>query len=435
MVKINMSKNQMCPFQIPSFITSYPTNLYNVAFALVEFMNVLAVLLLIPLSSSILIGVDISHVQLFESYGIIYRNERNQEKDLFQLLKENHIQVVRVRLFTGTEQQAQANPYNYGNTLNRTMQLARRIKAHGLQFMLDFHYSDTWADPGHQTKPSTWSNLTFDQLVLTLHGYTRESLLAFLKADLIPEYIQIGNEITNGMLWPDGQLKDDSDWIRLRKLLQICSLAVRQVVGKNSKMIVHVTSSTDWSHARWFFDRIITDIDFDIIGLSYYPFWHGKLEDLQFCLEQLFDLYNKSIFIVETGYPWERDLTLKQPLKNITGFDETLEGQVHFIHYIASMLADMQVKMNRMTGLLWWAAEYVTINSTIDLGRFDRQSFFDANGKALPILQAFGQLGFSARPPDPPGDVISGWNILFIPIIFCILRSYQKYRNTERDRL
>lgn len=84
-------------------------------------MNVLAVLLLIPLSSSILIGVDISHVQLFESYGIIYRNERNQEKDLFQLLKENHIQVVRVRLFTGTEQQAQANPYNYGNTLNRTM--------------------------------------------------------------------------------------------------------------------------------------------------------------------------------------------------------------------------------------------------------------------------------------------------------------------------
>ena len=163
-------------------------------------MDVLAVLLLIPLSTSILIGVDISQVQLFESNGIIYRDAKNQGKGLFQLLKEHHIRVVSVRLFTGNEQQAQAGPYNYGNTLHRTMQLERRIKVHGLQFMLDFHYSDTWAAPGHQTKPSTRNNLTFDQLVLILHDYTRESLCAYMVADLIPEYIQLANEITNRML-------------------------------------------------------------------------------------------------------------------------------------------------------------------------------------------------------------------------------------------
>jgi arabinogalactan endo-1,4-beta-galactosidase len=422
-------------FTLVEFIAVIDRVSFSLRVSYAEFMHILVVLLLIPLSSSILIGVDISHVQLFESNGVIYRDEQNQEKDLFQLMQEHHIRVVTIRLFTGNEQQAQADPYNYGNTLHRTMQLARRIKAHGLQFMLDFHYSDTWADPGKQKKPSTWSNLTFDQLVLALHDYTRESLLAFMKAGLIPDYIQIGNEITNGMLWPDGQLKNDSDWIRLRKLLQTCSLAVRQVVGRNSKTIVHITSSTDWSYARWFFDQIMTEIDFDIIGLSYYPFWHGKLGDLHFCLDQLFDRYNKSIFIVETGYPWERDLALQQSLKNITGFDETPEGQVHFIRNISGMLADMEVKKKRATGLLWWAAEYVTIGCSIDLGRFDRQSFFDSNRKALPILRAFGQLGFPARPPIIGDNPIYGWNMLFIPIILYIIYSYRKYSNAKRDRI
>ncbi|CAF4755671.1 unnamed protein product [Rotaria sp. Silwood1] len=218
-------------------------------------------------------------------------------------MKDNHIELIRLRLFTANEQQAVADPYNYGHTLNLALKLARRIKAHGLQIMLDFHYSDTWADPGHQLKPNKWANLTFDQLVARLHDYTRKSLHAFVENNSIPEYVQIGNEITHGMLWPDGRLNKDSDWPRLATLLRAASRAVREILGQKTKIIVHSTSSTRWTHAQWFFDKVIADIDFDIIGLSYYPFWHGKPGALHFCLEQISRRYDKSIFIVETAYP------------------------------------------------------------------------------------------------------------------------------------
>ena len=349
-------------------------------------------LVFVTSTSALLVGVDISFVELFESFGVIYRDEQGQPKDLFQLMENNSINVIRLRLFTANEEQAQKDPYNHGNTLNLTLKLARRIKTHGLQFMLDFHYSDTWADPTHQTKPIAWANLTFEQLTNTLYNYTRDSLRAFVAQDTIPQYIQIGNEITNGMLFPDGYTGNNSNWTQFITLFDAASQAVRMVLQNETKIIVHITPSTNWSSAKSFFDHAIGNIDFDIIGLSYYPYWDHNLIDLRFCLEQLSLNYDKQIFIVETDYRWKEDGHLNSSMKNVTGFDETPEGQMHYAEYLAEMLSNLTDK-KRENGLFWWGTEYVATQNNTKLDGFELRSFFNASGVALPIVRSFGKFG------------------------------------------
>jgi arabinogalactan endo-1,4-beta-galactosidase len=351
-------------------------------------------LLFITSTSALLVGVDISFVELFESFGVIYRDEQGQPKDLFQLLENNSINIIRLRLFTANEEQAQKDPYNHGNTLTLTLRLARRVKTHGLQLMLDFHYSDTWADPIHQTKPIAWANLTFEQLKSTVYNYTRDSLRAFVEQDTIPQYIQIGNEITNGMLFPDGYMGNNTNWTKFITLFDAASQAVRMVLKNQTKIIVHITPSTNWSSAKGFFDHAIGNIDFDIIGLSYYPYWDHNLDELRFCLEQLSLNYDKQIFIVETDYRWKEDGHLNSSMKNVTGFDETPEGQMHYAEYLAEMLSNLTDK-KRETGLFWWGTEYVATKNYTKLDGFELRSFFNTSGVALPIVRAFGKSGRS----------------------------------------
>jgi arabinogalactan endo-1,4-beta-galactosidase len=351
-------------------------------------------LVLVTCTSGLLVGVDISFVEFFESYGAIYRDEQGQPTDLFQLMENNSIDIIRLRLFTANEEQAEKDPYNYGNTLNLTLKLARRIKAHRLQFLLDFHYSDTWADPAHQRKPLAWANLTFEQLTSTIYNYTRDSLRAFVEQDTIPQYIQIGNEITNGMLWPDGYAGANTNWTQFITLLNATSQAVRMVLNNQTKMIVHITWSTFWPGAKRFFDHIIGTIDFDIIGLSYYPFWNGNLTELRFCLEQLSLTYDKQIFIVETDYRWKHDPYVNDSMKNITGFDETPLGQMQYAQYLANMLNNL-TNQKRETALFWWGTEYITTKNYTNLAGFDLKSFFNTSGIALPIVSNFGKFGQS----------------------------------------
>lgn len=350
--------------------------------------------LLITSTSALLSGVDTSLAELFESNGVIYRNAQGQPTDLFQLVAENSIDIVRLRLFTANEEQAKKDPYDYGNTLNLTLRLAQRIKTHGLQFMLDFHYSDTWADPSHQTKPSAWADLPFEQLTNTLYNYTRDSLRAFVEQDTIPQYIQIGNEIIHGMLWPDGYL-DGSDWTKFLTLLNAASQGVRAVLKNQTNIVVHVTSSTDWPTSKHYFDQLIGKIDFDTIGLSYYPYWDGGFTGLRFCLEQLSRNYDKQIFIVETDYRWEQDKYTNDSMKNITGFDETPEGQMQYAEYVEKILINA-TDPSRESALFWWATEYVAAKSLTKLGGYELRSFFNASGVALPIMENFGKFKRSA---------------------------------------
>jgi arabinogalactan endo-1,4-beta-galactosidase len=145
-------------------------------------------------------GVDFSHLGFFETRGIRYQ-ESGQPRDALSLLRSRGIQCVRLRLFTSNAAQAQADPYNYLNNLDYTLPLALRVKNSGLQLMLDFHYSDTWADPGHQAKPAAWTNLPFTELVSALRAYNSNCIAVLKAAGAMPDFVQVGNEITSGMLW------------------------------------------------------------------------------------------------------------------------------------------------------------------------------------------------------------------------------------------
>jgi arabinogalactan endo-1,4-beta-galactosidase len=177
-------------------------------------------------------------------------------------------------------------------------------------------------------------------------------------------------------------------------LLDAASQAVRVVLNNQTKIIVHITPSTDWSSAKRFFDHVIGNIDFDIIGLSYYPYWDRNLNELRFCLEQLSLNYDKQIFIVETDYRWKEDGHLNSSMKNVTGFDETPEGQMQYAEYLANMLKSLPGK-KRETGLFWWGTEYIATQNYTKLDGFELRSFFNASGVALPIMRNFGKFGRS----------------------------------------
>ena len=163
--------------------------------------------------------------------------------DPFLLLKQDGINCVRLRLFTGSDEYAKQDSYNTINNLTYTVPLAVRVKKAGLQFLLDFHYSDTWADPAKQAKPSAWKDLPFDQLEQRLFEYNRDCIAAFKKAGAMPDYVQVGNEITPGMLWPDGEVGGKFDtpeqWAKLGRLLKAAIRGITEAAGSEMPKIDH----------------------------------------------------------------------------------------------------------------------------------------------------------------------------------------------------
>ncbi|CAF1479371.1 unnamed protein product [Didymodactylos carnosus] len=344
------------------------------------------------------IGVDISHVALFEQENVVYRDYDGQPCDPFTLIKRHGINCVRLRLFTSNEQQVLSHPYDFAPTLKHTLSLARRAKENNLRILLDFHYSDTWADPGHQEKPSKWIELDFNQLKRRLYEYTRDSVQAFVDQETKPEFVQVGNEITAGILWPDGK---SSNWTQFGSLLRAAIKGVRDA-SRQSKIILHITRATNWLGTKWFFDHTITDeiIDFDIIAQSYYPFFHGSLAALNDCLRRTAERYKKPIIIAETAFPWTNLTSSDLLVKNMTGFDTNPLGQVNYISALSHILENLPEK--RGLGIFWWAAEYQPVPKYPHLGDFELRSFFNATGHPLPILRIFGGLlENSAKPPMP----------------------------------
>ena len=212
-------------------------------------------------NTNFLAAADFSFVQYFQSLGVQYK-DGGQVRDPFQILKNHGVNLVRLRLFTSSQAQAAANPYNYINNTNYTVPLAVRVKNAGLLFSLDFHYSDTWADPGHQATPSAWTNLNFAQLVQQMRTYNSNTIATFAAAGAMPDYVQVGNEITGGMLWPSGQLTgtwsaSNPSWIALGQLMNAAYLGIQDAVtatgGPMPKIVVHIDRGGDLATTTNFF--------------------------------------------------------------------------------------------------------------------------------------------------------------------------------------
>ena len=353
----------------------------------------LALLALLPApraATNFIAGADMSLLPFFESNGVAYKSN-GQIQDALAILKTCGVNCVRLRLFTSSAAQAQADPYDYINNLAYTVPLAVRVKQAGLQFLLDFHCSDTWADPSHQAIPDAWTNLDFPQLVQQMRAYTSNSIAAFIAAGAAPDYVQVGNEITGGMLWPDGAVPGDNagvQWSQLAQLLNAGIQGIRDAAGLNMpKIIIHIDRGGDWPTTQWFFDNLIQTqhVQFDIIGESYYPFWHGPLSALSNCLANAASRYGKPVLVAETAFPW----TNSYWTTNIYGIPGTTNGQVQYLVALAQTVRN--VPNGLAAGVFWWGTEYQAVRFVNEAG-FNTTSFFGPNGNVLPAASALGQM-------------------------------------------
>jgi beta-galactosidase len=242
-----------------------------------------------------MLGADISFLPELENRGVKF-SDKGVQKDAIEILKDHGFNYIRLRIFNDPAADSGYSPKKGFCDLEHTKQMAKRIKAAGMKFLLDFHYSDYWADPGKQYKPSAWKNLNFEELKKALYDYTRSVLLELKNQGTTPEMVQIGNEINHGMVWPEGHI---SHLDSLAALIKEGARAVKEV-DPSVIIMVHIALGGQHDESVYFLDNMISrGVQFDVIGESYYPKWHGTLEDLTNNLAELSKKYKQDIVVVE----------------------------------------------------------------------------------------------------------------------------------------
>lgn len=349
-------------------------------------------------NTNFLAAADFSFLAYFESLGVQYK-DNGVVQDAFQVLKNHGVNCIRLRLFTSSQAQAASNPYNFINNTNYTIPLAVRVKNAGLLFSLDFHYSDTWADPGHQATPSAWTNLSYTNLVLQMRAYNSNTIAAFAAAGAMPDYVQIGNEITDGMLWPNGQLTgtwgpSNPSWIRLGQLMNAAYQGIQDAVAATGepmpKIVVHIDRGGDYATSTNYFANLEAQgVPFDIIGESYYPFFHGSLTAMSNCVTGVASMFGKPVILAETAFPWTNTCPASW-LPDLFGYPPTTIGQVSWLVSEGQILRT--VPNGLAAGVFYWSGEYQAANG-VNEGGYNTASFWDANGNVLPSVNALVSMG------------------------------------------
>ncbi len=246
-------------------------------------------------------GGDISWLPQMEATGYKFYNKTGTQEDCFKILKDLGFNTVRLRTWMNPSD----NIYSGHCSTPETVAMAKRARSWGMKVMIDFHYSDSWADPGKQNKPAAWKALSFNWLKVAMYDYTVGVMQALKDAGVQPEWVQVGNEIPGGLLLPEGST---DNWPQLAQLLNTGYDAVKKV-SPGSKVILHVDQGNNNQRFRWWFDNATNHkVRYDVIGVSYYPYWlEGKpdysqsIEDLGFNLKDMAARYNKEVMVVEVG--------------------------------------------------------------------------------------------------------------------------------------
>ena len=331
-----------------------------------------------------LVGGDISMLPKYEAAKVKYTDKNNQAiPDLINYFRdEAGYNIARVRLFVtpkGTTGVVQNLAY--------VTTLSKRIKEAGLKLMLDFHYSDTWADPSNQWTPAVWTSLTESQLADTIYTYTKRVLSTLAAEGATPDYIQTGNEISYGMLWgPEGTqtyrcyYNNDANWGRFCKLLSQAGKACREVCP-DAKIIIHTERTNNWTGTKSIYDRLAS-VDYDIIGLSYYPEWHNDLNSLRNTLTNLHTNFaDKPIMIVETGYfnNWYND---KATYNFTSTWSASPAGQKKFLDELVETVKDLDY----MIGIVYWFPEENPYNNHVYEPWYNHGLFNPNTGKVSDAL-------------------------------------------------
>jgi arabinogalactan endo-1,4-beta-galactosidase len=339
------------------------------------------------IAKEFLIGADISALPALEKTGAVYL-ENGKSKDLIDILKDNGFNTVRMRLFV--------NPNKIGgvtNDLPYTLDLAKRAKAAGMKILLNFHYSDTWADPQQQIKPAVWEKMPFEELKQTVQGYTVSVIEAFKKENVLPDIVQIGNEITPGMLWPDGKVSAENDneiqWEKFTALLKAGIAGVRSAAPDSKiKIMIHIDQGGKKSVSEWFFSKINKyQVQYDIIGVSYYPWWHGTIENLKENLNYIATDLQKDVVVVETAYPHSKDVDWHgHPPAGKLQFPLTPKGQYDMLRKVTKTL--LETPDNRGIGVFYWFPESVPVGKHKSW-MAGACALFNSKGNTLPGIHAF----------------------------------------------
>ncbi len=338
--------------------------------------------------ASWLAGADVSALKRIEQAGGVFRDS-GRTVDALTLLRSRGSNTFRLRLFLapdGSEVQVNDLPY--------TIALAQRVKATGAKLLLDFHYSDTWADPGHQITPAAWAALGIDSLEQRVEDYTASVLAQFKTAGVLPELVQVGNEIDGGLLWPLGQIGiggpgEAAAEVRFGRLLRAGVRGVRRATlpSDSVRVILQFSQGASAEKTQWFFDIVEAQgVTFDIIGLSYYPWWHGPLSELQRNLTATALRYDKDIVVVETSYPWRAGFTPGGTFMSAMTWPQSVAGQLQFTRDVAAAVA--ATPNGRGKGVIWWYAEAILVPQPLSIYGGGALALFSDSGTVLPAAAA-----------------------------------------------
>ncbi|MBF4472961.1 arabinogalactan endo-beta-1,4-galactanase [Flavobacterium sp. HJJ] len=320
-------------------------------------------------------AADISFLPEIESAKVVFTNNGKAE-DMLTTLKNSGCNTIRIRLWK--------NPADGHSGLAEVKTLAARVKQAGLKVWLTVHYSDTWADPGTQTTPDEWKNLSFADLKTAVANYTSTII-----TEINPDIIQIGNEINSGLLWPQGHLINQE--AQCIDLLKTAGAVIRSKAPK-TKIMIHY-AGVKASDTDWFFGKV-NSVDYDYIGLSYYPIWHGKdLTAVKSTIDALGTKFGKKVLIAETAYPFTlswNDATnniVGQNDQLVSGYDATPEGQKNYMLAIKDLVKTSKSGI----GFAYWGGEWIAFkgSAAVNGSTFENQAFYDFTNKALPVLQVF----------------------------------------------
>ncbi|MDI5894315.1 glycoside hydrolase family 53 protein [Flavobacterium algoritolerans] len=312
--------------------------------------------------SSFAKGADVGWLSQMEATGYKFYDTDGSEKDCLQLLKDRGMNTIRLRVWVNPNDDKASGHCSK----EETVVMALRAQKMGMRIVIDFHYSDSWADPGKQFKPKAWENHTFSELMTDVYDHTFDVLSALKSAGVTPEWVQVGNEIPGGMMWPEGSTKN---WSQLAQLLNKGYEATKAIDAK-IKVIVHLDEGNNSEKFRWFFDNATANnVKYDVIGLSYYPFWIKKdytetIADLANNLNDMATRYNKEVMVVEVGGEYDK-------VQNTYGM------------LAATIKAVKAVPNNKGLGVIYWEPQGEKSWSHYSL------SAWQSDGKPSPALDAF----------------------------------------------
>ena len=357
-------------------------------------------------------GMDLSTMDELEQLGAKYY-DHGEEKDILEIMKSYDIDMIRLRLWNDPYS-LKGEPYGAGtNDLDATLRMGKKITEAGMKVLLNFHYSDFWADPGKQYKPKAWENYTVQELEEAVYDYTFTAIKYLQDNGVAIGMVQIGNELTNGLLWPEGQLPNYDNVARFVS----SGLRAAKAADKSIPLMIHLDNGGNNELYRRWFDNYIEQggEDFDIIGMSYYPFWHGTLDQLSYNMKDIAERYGKEIVIAEVsmGYTMKdykeyeklsdeerKGYATRPELIEKIDYPMTVEGQRDFMLDLLRRIEEIPNGLGR--GFFWWEPAWIPVPGSgwatpasleyiHDKGpcgnEWANQALLDYDGNVLPALE------------------------------------------------